>query len=108
MSKNPWKKPAQKAPRRPQEASCEARFPGVEIHPPRGLRPLRQAKARGAGLPGPWLATRRATQVSVKLIRWLLLYLFAPTPLEPALTALRRAAPIQLYDAEFWTPLKFA
>ena len=24
------------------------------------------------------------------------------------LTALRRAAPIQLYDAEFWTPLKFA
>ena len=37
------------------------------------------------------MLARRFTRVSVKLIRWLWIYLLAPTSLPPALGALRRA-----------------
>ena len=46
---------------------------------------------QGQSLPEPWMLARRFTQVSVKLIRWLRVYLLAPTSLPPALGALRRA-----------------
>jgi hypothetical protein len=46
---------------------------------------------RGQSLPIPWLLTLRFTQIAVKLMRWLRVYLFEKTCLSTALAALRRA-----------------
>lgn len=48
-------------------------------------------KERGESLPGPWLMTLRNTQISVKLIRWLRVMLFAQTCLKRILEPLRHA-----------------
>lgn len=46
---------------------------------------------QGLRLPDPWLRTLRFTQIAVKLMRWLRVYLFQKTCLEAALAALRHA-----------------
>ena len=46
---------------------------------------------KGLRLPEPWLLTLRFTQIAVKLMRWLRVYLYKKTCLGAALDALRRA-----------------
>ena len=53
---------------------------------------LGQALAKkGLSLPTPWLLTQRFTQIAVKLMRWLRVYLYEKTCLSAALAALHRA-----------------
>jgi hypothetical protein len=73
---------------------AEAGIVNVSERERRGQRVAELEKAlakQGHRLPEPWLLTLRFTQIAVKLMRWLRVYLYEKTCLATALAALRRA-----------------